>query len=466
MNPNEFTEIKELIESAKEMMDNQWGITSDHITTKGYNPEKIHSLCITLVNTINKNGIPEDPAVNTDNKQISTDDDINNPSSDTEKSPEDVVKDKMDDAAIKSEIVLNILRSRLKTNEFETIRNGIILPEHKLDEYGREEETEKIIGCFEDMLNFVDTETTYKDLKDQFTDETQKMVDYFNSEEHYEQKQKRLAEQKEELAELEKIQGRTRNVRRIKELRQKIAIGEGEFDLSFIKDQNVTTKNTVDVYFDPKKSTYTTKKYYDKCNQVKLNANVFSYFLNLEEKYLEEKYHPFNNLFLFRCMRYIGTLDITESNRQFRAIVGALTKLVYDKFPNEEAKEQTLGAIRSYLDRFIEDGYTDLFIEKNTSYPKHPERLKKDAEREQSAREYYYSILRQVEHGKTDEELSAMTIPELANFAKEMIDESKKKNSDTGNLADVITNNGMNEASENTEDNESCDPAPSDEVSE
>ena len=165
-------------------------------------------------------------------------------------------------------------------------------------------------------------------------------------------------------------------------------------------------------------------------------------------------------------MRYIGTLDITESNRQFRAIVGALTKLVYDKFPNEEAKEQTLGAIRSYLDRFIEDGYTDLFIEKNTSYPKHPERLKKDAEREQSAREYYYSILRQVEHGKTDEELSAMTIPELANFAKEMIDESKKKNSDTGNLADVITNNAMNEASENTEDNESCDPAPSDEVSE
>ena len=82
MNPNEFTEIKELIESAKEMMDNQWGITSDHITTKGYNPEKIHSLCITLVNTINKNGIPEDPAVNPDNKQISTDDDINNPSSD------------------------------------------------------------------------------------------------------------------------------------------------------------------------------------------------------------------------------------------------------------------------------------------------------------------------------------------------------------------------------------------------
>ena len=57
-------------------------------------------------------------------------------------------------------------------------------------------------------------------------------------------------------------------------------------------------------------------------------------------------------------------------------------------------------------------------------------------------------------------------ITNLIENAKEKIEESKKKNSDTGNLADVITNNAMNEASENTEDNESCDPAPSDEVSE
>ena len=72
-------------------------------------------------------------------------------------------------------------------------------------------------------------------------------------------------------------------------------------------------------------------------------------------------------------------------------------------------------------------GYTDLFIEKNITYPKHPERIKKDKEREQSARVYYYKVLAGTPHDKTVEELDDMAINDLAEYAEKVVKEAAEK---------------------------------------
>lgn len=479
MNPNEFNQTKEMLQTAKEMMHTQWEITDETITGYGFNSERIHSLCRALVNTINKRGIPVDPETEV-KPEVPVEQDQTEQSADEEgKTNEEIIKEKMSDFEKKKNIVLIMLKTRLHSPEYASINDAIIL-QNESDENDNQDESvadteehiENILSAFDSMLDYIDTETTYQDLERQVNDETKKMVNYLNSNEHYVKKQELVAEQKERLKEQEAVQGHERNMKEIKRLRNFIAVSEGQFNLSFINDSRVTTKNTVEVYFDPKKSSYVVQKYYDKCNQIHLNADVFKYFMNIEEKYLEERYHPFNNLFLFRCMRYIGTLDVTDSEQQFRTIVGTLTKIVYDRFPNEDTKETALNAIRSYLDRFIEDGYTEEFMEKNISYPKHPERIKKDMERETSARLYYYQILQQYDHGKTDQELSAMSISELMSFTKGIVDAAANENDisdDDKKMADTIINDEssvahMYEAAEAEDDAPAVEVAEAEEV--
>ena len=153
--------------------------------------------------------------------------------------------------------------------------------------------------------------------------------------------------------------------------------------------------------------------------------------MNIEEKDLDEKYHPFNNFFLFHCVRYMAYLDAIDNEVQFKTIVGTLTKLVYDTFPNDQVKETTINMIKAYLDRFIEEGYTDMFIERNVSYPKHPERLKKDAEREKKAREYYISIIEK-NNGKPlsfseREEYEKMPITDLYNCTEQSAKDAEQR---------------------------------------
>ena len=403
-----YEETKELVNEAEELTKTHKEAVYDNIIAMGYNPDKVYALSKTMYNKVTKAGFATPPAEN----------------SDAEGSEETGNTDQF--AAIKNTI-LDMIKTRLHTNEFEAIRNAILFPERKTLDYDRAEEEKNILEAFDKMLDYLDTEDTYKDVKSDVDAKQADFLAYLNSEEYYEKKQQGIKDRIDELATLEKVTGRDRNTRRIMELKKKIAVDKGQWDLSFIKDGKATVKNTVEVYFNPEKSTYTAKKYYAKCNQIHLNADVFRYFLNLEEKHLDEKYHPFNNLFLFRCMRYIGTLDVKDSEYQFRTIVGTLTKLVYDSFPNEETKAQTIHAIESYLDQFIDAGYTDLFIEKNITYPKHPERIKKDKEREQSARVYYYKVLASTPHDKTVEELDAMAINDLAEYAEKVVKEAAEK---------------------------------------
>ena len=467
MNPSEYMQTKEMLETAEEMVNTQKELTVNYIVSKGYNPNKIKTICTILQNTVDKKLAPIDQTEEesessegaTENMPESSEEKADSPA--VEKTDEEIAKEEEELKAKKKQLLLSLVKAKLEA-ELVDVRNGILLDPSSADEIeDKDEEINKILESFSDMVDYLDTEHEFEIVKSYRDREADKMVEYMNSEEYYKKRLEENEEDRKELQQLESVTGKNRNYKRIRELQQKVAVTDGRFDFSFMKlNPKITIKNTVETFFDGKKSGYVMQRYYDKCAQLKLNADVFRYFMNIEEKNLEEKYHPFNNLFLFHCIRYMAYLDTTYDDLQFRTIVGTLTKLVYDKFPNEETKETTLNMIRTYLDQYIDGGYTEYFLEKNESHPKHPERIKKDEMREKSAREYYYSIIRKslpdVDFPIT-KEVEGMTIPELAEYAKKVSDEALEKQKDQ--LAEQFTEKMDEDDSEESDSNEDeCSP--------
>ena len=462
MNPSEYMQTKEMLETAEEMVNTQKELTVNSIVSKGYNPNKIKTLCTILQNTVDKKLAPSDQTEEesessegaTENMSESSEEKADSPA--VEKTDEEIAKEEEELKAKKKQLLLSLVKAKLEA-ELVDVRNGILLDPSSADEIeDKDEEINKILESFSDMVDYLDTEREFEIVKSYRDREADKMVEYMNSEEYYKKRLEENEEDRKELQQLESVTGKNRNYKRIRELQQKVAVTDGRFDFSFMKlNPKITIKNTVETFFDGRKSGYVMQRYYDKCAQLNLNADVFRYFMNIEEKNLEEKYHPFNNLFLFHCIRYMAYLDTTYDDLQFRTIVGTLTKLVYDKFPNEETKETTLNMIRTYLDQYIDGGYTEYFLEKNESHPKHPERIKKDEMREKSAREYYYSIIRKslpdVDFPIT-KEVEGMTIPELAEYAKKVSDEALEKQKDE--LAEQFTEKTDEDDSEECDSNE------------
>ena len=117
------------------------------------------------------------------------------------------------------------------------------------------------------------------------------------------------------------------------------------------------------------------EKFSSKISKFGYKPNVFNVMLSLEEKYLEDKYHPFNNLFLYGYMRYVGCMN--PYNQKDRDLVKAYTSqicaLVYKSFTDDEAEEEMKNIIREY-DNFFMD-YVEHFKTNNETYPLNPKRV-------------------------------------------------------------------------------------------
>ena len=150
---------------------------------------------------------------------------------------------------------------------------------------------------------------------------------------------------------------------------KKIKILEKTLDLSFITD-DLNINRVANSYFKDNLSSYDVKKFESKIRKYGYNDTIYTHFLDIEETFLGEKYHPFNNLFLFIYMRYVGHSDpYKDSDGLYvRSITGAISNLIYHRFTSTENEKEFITFIENILDRFIDAGYTEQFIEKNTSY--------------------------------------------------------------------------------------------------
>lgn len=178
-------------------------------------------------------------------------------------------------------------------------------------------------------------------------------------------------------------------------------------------------KITFEQFFDPKRSKYIMGRFQRRIYKFGFEYPIYKYFLNLEENFLEEKYHPFNNLFLFYYMRYVGyadPYDKTESSF-VKVFTSTLANLVYHKFPSNDSEKRFLEIVMKFEDMFMDK--RDYFIENNTTHPNHPVRVQNSKKAETDKKNSI--IAKMDELGITNYD-STQTSDELKKFMKDELD--------------------------------------------
>lgn len=174
----------------------------------------------------------------------------------------------------------------------------------------------------------------------------------------------------------------------------------------------------LDGFFKSQKGKYIMDKYKSKAHLFNLVPDGYNRYFNFEEKFLEEKYHPFNNLLLFVFMRFVSYAD--SSNKNDRMFVNAFntgfSNTVYHRFGSEDAKNEFLDAMRKILDHFLDK--SDYFTEHNTSAPMNENRIRIEKEHDARRRESLMKKLNNLEVEVSDD----MTTDELQNLYNDTID--------------------------------------------
>lgn len=275
-----------------------------------------------------------------------------------------------------------------------------------------------MIKIFADLKDIRDSEKELVDLEKETTSAMRKYVDDMSSPE---KEKKRLAD----LAKNKELLEKTTDIMQRKRLERKIYNDESRYNLAFVFERMNDPKyrqkemdNMVFAFFDTKTSSYVMQKYMAKAKQCGKNPGLYRYFHGMEEKYLEEKYHVYNNFFLFTCLRYIAYADAWKDYPRIQAIFNDFGNLIYNRFVNDEVREQFLDAARHFLDQF--EYARDKFEKDNVLHPTHPYRIKKDQEREAEQRKQICQHLTEIKaiEDVTDE-INAMSLEELIAFAKE-----------------------------------------------
>lgn len=196
-----------------------------------------------------------------------------------------------------------------------------------------------------------------------------------NSKEYKETILKRLDTWKEELKQLDPV----KDAKTIRDLRGKIEFLESTITLDFIVDriQHVDTEKAsiIRQFFSEREGGYAKNRCIQRSPKFGFDANWYKYFFNLEENFLPEEYHVFNNLFLFNVMRFVGYQDpySVKERGMVQSIINSLTGLIYHKFEDHNMEEMIIKLIEQYDSYFME--YREKFESENTTHPNHPIRL-------------------------------------------------------------------------------------------
>lgn len=301
--------------------------------------------------------------------------------------------------------------------------------------------------------DMIASETDLKNLEDEANGEIKSYTDYICSE-AYDNHRKSNIEMWKSMLEREE------NPVKARALRKTIYIAENRYTLAFmferLHDEKTAEKEhkaIIENFFSNNRSDYIMKKFADKCRQFDITPDGYRYLLDIEERFLEEKYHVYNNFFLFTAMRFISHCTESEIN-EVKEIMQCMLNLVYQRFYSDEVKEIFLNTVRSFLDEFEED--RERFDKDNILHPNHPYRIAKKKEKDAATRAKIYQLLED-ENYMTDElkdELEKMEMDELFAFFKEKMDEKDAKESEDDTDEDATETDDEDTEDENEESEE------------
>ena len=327
-------------------------------------------------------------------------------------------------------------------NEEETVLDG----KRAWIEYG--------INSINDMIS---SEEDLEELEEEANGEIKSYTDYICSEAYDNHRKKNIETWKSMIK-------RETNPAKIAKLKKSIYIVENRYTLEFMFERLHNEKTSakehqalIDSFFNNTRSNYMMERFDEKCKQFGFSHDLYRYLLDIEERYLEEKYHVFNNFFLFSAMRFIGHCGYEEIN-EAKEVIQCMLNLVYNRFYSEEVKETFLNTIRSFLDEFMDD--TELFNEKNILHPGHPYRIQKKKEKDAALRARIYEQLTIKGYANVPEEkesLDAMEINELLSYYNEReaeavaAEEAKKEAEEAARLAEEDSEDEESLSSEDVE---------------
>lgn len=304
---------------------------------------------------------------------------------------------------------------------------------------------EVLVKLKEDFVSLEESENNVKELKD----ETEKVLNEYSNymcSPEYEQKQieniKRLNERIVSLREdKEKM-----NTFEINKIQKKIDTLEKIINGSFITERldKLGTKEVesiVKTYFNNNKSAYIIERFKNKIEKVGFNSSTYRFFFNIEEKYLPEEYHVYNNLYLFIVMRFIAYININDdADRSYvRSIVSSISKLIYEKY-NDTNKEKFINSIKKCLDYF--EDYKERFEKDNILHPNHPRRIERDEKKKKEERAIMLKTLELNKYPIT-KELTNMDLDDLKKEYTRILDEieNSKKDKEIGDINEFIQKN-------------------------
>lgn len=319
-----------------------------------------------------------------------------------------------------------------KENEFEKIYD-----ESKYDLI-----REVLMSLKDDFIALTESEKDVEDLKSQMNDVVKEYHNYMCSPE-YEEKRKKNVETLEKRIQELKENGKSYDHHEVAQMSKKIETMKNIIDGSFILNRlRANGKSEVSLivksYFDNKKSSYIIDRFKDKIIKVGFNKDTYRFFFNIEEKYLPEEYHVYNNLFLFIVMRFIAYINInSEDDRSYvRSIISSISKLIYEKY-TEESKEQFINSIKECLDYF--EDYRNKFNEDNILHPNHPKRIEREKAKETEERNIFLKTLELNGYEITDE-LRNLPFDEFKVKCTEILNdiEKEKANDAFGDITEFI----------------------------
>ena len=240
-------------------------------------------------------------------------------------------------------------------------------------------------------------------LKEESTTIFTEYMNYVTSDKAKEIKKKNLESLKQSL-ELEK------DDRKKREMEEMIRVMESSMNYDFMYDRfralgDKEVENIKNGFFSNRQGGYIMERFYKKMKMFGFKQDLYTYFLNIEETFLDEKYHPFNNLFLYIYARMIAYSDpYNKKDVMFaNAINSGLASLVYHKFESTEQELNFKGIIMGIDDYFMDD--REFFEKNNTTYEKHPERIEYEAGKEDALRKFYIEKLHSLDVTNFDETL-------------------------------------------------------------
>ena len=207
---------------------------------------------------------------------------------------------------------------------------------------------------------------------------------------------------------------------------------ESSASLDFLMDRfnrlgDDEIKSVMDGFFNEKKGSYVINRYKKRVDKFGYSEKLYHYFFNIEENFLPEKYHPFNNLFLYYYMRYVAYSNPYDKVEKLfvQSLTSSLGHLIYHKFSDKDTENKFLKVIEAVDDKF--ENYREYFYENNTTRPGHPVRVEYTLKREEERKTALISKMDELGITGYDKNATADKLQEyMSNEIKKLLDAQKK----------------------------------------